>query len=241
VFNAGGASSINDGNTATRVDTYNPGGTDTVSFVGILWNKPVTNPIVRLELSLAIFYDGGWFGVNGVSPGSGNTLSATDHLMEPVVEVTTDKGTTWQPAGATSDYMQAMNGQPLPAADFGAPTLGKSTFVLSQPQSGIDGIRLVGSEGGIASGGFLGVWELAAHVNAPIITPDITLLNVKRADDKIQFEFDSAAGKSYTVQYAGSLSAPDWQTLTTVPGDGTRKQVSDNLAQTQRFYRIAGQ
>lgn len=241
VFNSGSAANINDGIPTTRVDTYNGGGTDTVSFVGILWDKPATNPIVRLELSLAIFFDGGWFGVNGIGPGSGNTLSATEHLLEPAVQVTTDKGVSWQPVSATSDYMQAMNGHPLPAVDFGAPTLGKSTFVLNEPQTGIDGIRLIGLEGGTASGGFLGVFELAVHVNAPIVTPDITILNVQRAEDRIQFEFDSVAGKSYTVQVTGSLSALDWQTLTTLTGDGTRKQVGDSLGQSQRFYRITGQ
>ncbi len=64
VFNAGGASSINDGDLTTRVDSFG-GGTDTASVVGILWDAPVTNSIVSLDLSLATFFDGGWFGVNG--------------------------------------------------------------------------------------------------------------------------------------------------------------------------------
>lgn len=239
VFNAGGPGAINDGNLTSRVDTWNgDGNTDTVSFVGILWDQPVTTPIVKLELSLAVFFDGGWFGVNGISPGSGGTLSASEHLVEPLVEVTTNKGTNWSAISCTSDYMQAMDGHPLPAADFGDPTLGKSTFVLTEPQAGINGIRLVGTEGGTASGGFLGVFELAVHTGAPVT---IGLINAAIVNNKIQFEFDSVSGKSHVIQYTASLSTPNWQTLNTVAGDGTRKQATDNLSEAQRFYRVMTQ
>jgi hypothetical protein len=35
------------------------------------------------------------------------------------------------------------------------------------------------------------------------------------------------------------LGAPNWQTLTTVNGDGTRKQVTDTPTDAQRFYRVS--
>lgn len=161
-FNAGSAASINDDNLVTRVDTYNATAASTASFVGILWNQPLTNPIISLELNLAIFFDGGWFGVNNLSPGSGARLSAATHLAEPTVQVTTDGGVSWTTVAATSDYMTAMDNHPLPAVDYGEPTLAKSTFQLEEPQVGINGIRLIGTEGGLASGGFLGVFEFAA-------------------------------------------------------------------------------
>jgi hypothetical protein len=34
------------------------------------------------------------------------------------------------------------------------------------------------------------------------------------------------------------VNGPDWQTLVTVPGDGSRKQISDDIAGSQRFYRV---
>src|SRR6185503_14261564 len=46
VFNSGTAENINDGNLATRVDTYGAAGT--VSFVGILWDQPPDQPVERL-------------------------------------------------------------------------------------------------------------------------------------------------------------------------------------------------
>src|SRR5690348_1668429 len=50
LFHAGSGTSINDGNLTTRVDTFNGAGTDTASFVGILWPQPLTNAIVGLDL-----------------------------------------------------------------------------------------------------------------------------------------------------------------------------------------------
>src|SRR5437868_12790641 len=66
VFNSGTAENINDGNLATRVDTYGAAGT--VSFVGILWDQPLDKSVVYLDLTLALFSNGGWFGVNDIGP-----------------------------------------------------------------------------------------------------------------------------------------------------------------------------
>ena len=238
VFNAGAAGSINDGNPATRVDTYNGGGTDTASFVGVVWDAPVTAPVVRLELSLAIFFDGGWFGAGLSGPGSGGVLSVAEHLVEPAVQVTRDKGASWEVVGHTSDYLQVLDGHALPAVDFGDPTLAKATFELNEPQAGIDGIRIIGSEGGTASGGFLGVFELAAHTAGSPPGEGFTVQGVTLTAGGIQFEFDSETGKSYVVQFTTTLSPPEWQTLSTVQGDGNRKQVTDTVGDSQRFYRL---
>ena len=242
LFNAGGPASINDGNLTTRVDTFNGAGPDTVSFVGILWNNPVTNPIVRLELSLATFFDGGWFGVNGVGPGSGGALSAATDLVEPTVQITTDGGTNWTTVAHTSDYLQALDGHPLPAVDFGPPTLATSIFQLSKPQSGINGIRIIGTEGGTAGGGgFLGVFEFAVRTGNTGLPQPGTLADVAIVSGQFRFEFDSRSGVTHRVQFKNSLSDAAWQTLTTITGDGTRKPVSDTVVAAQRIYRVSSE
>ncbi|MFO1499272.1 MAG: binary toxin-like calcium binding domain-containing protein [Verrucomicrobiota bacterium] len=237
VFNAGAAANINDGNLNTRVDTWNSGGADTASFVGILWPQPVTKSIIRLELSLAVFFDGGWFGVNSEGPGTGGVLSPGDYLVEPIVQVSTNGGTSWSTVAATSDYLTALNQHPLPTVDFGDPTRATAKFTLAQPQTGINGIRLLGSEGGTASSGFLGVFELAVITDLAS-SSDLTLVNTGLQSGKIQFEFDTAAGKNYTVQFTTALGGGNWQTLSTVTGDGARKLASDTVAGAQRFYRV---
>lgn len=236
--NSGVFANVNDLDLTTRVDTYNGGQAPTASYVGILWDQPISDPIARLKLSLAVFFDGGWFGPNNLGPGAGGVLSA-DYLTEPVVQVTTDHGTTWTTVPHTSDYLTALEGHPLPAVAFGAPTTGQATFVLTQPQSNLDGIRLLGSEGGTASAGFLGVFELGVEVNRPPV--GVTLGSVAKVGSEFRFEFDTQAGATYLVQYATSLSSPTWQTLTTVVGDGTRKPVTDPATAAARFYRVATQ
>src|SRR5690606_13909219 len=137
--NSGSAQAINDFNLETRVDTFggNPG---VVSYVGLIWDEALTNEIVRLELSMAIFFDGGWFGPNSVGPGAGAVLNSNEFLIEPVVQVTQDKGTNWQTVAHTSDYLDAFDGHPLPAAAFGDPTRATATFQFAETQTGINGV-----------------------------------------------------------------------------------------------------
>lgn len=160
VFHQGVGANINDGSLSTRVDTWNSTNTDPLSYVGIVWSQPAAGTVARLELTLATFQDGGWFGPNNMSPGPGGPLSPT-YLAEPEVQVTTDGGTTWNTVGHTSDYLTALNGHGIGGGAFPNPSSVTATFLLNTPATNIDGIRLIGSEGGIASGGFLGVFELA--------------------------------------------------------------------------------
>jgi len=233
--NSGAFANINDTDLTTRVDTYGGGQAPTASYVGILWDQPVADPVARLTLHLAVFFDGGWFGPNNAGPGSGSFLSP-DFLTEPEVQVSTDHGVTWTTVAHTSDYLTALDGHPLPAVDFGAPTTAQAVFELAEPRSNIDGIRLLGSEGGTASAGFLGVFELGVEVNRS--AAPVTLVSVATSATQFRFEFDSQTGRTHTVEYATTLAPANWQALTTMTGDGTRKQVTDPVTGLLRFYRV---
>ena len=51
----------------------------------------------------------------------------------------------------------------MPAA-FGAPTLATANFQLTPPVTNINGLRIIGTNGGTADGnGFIGVFELAVE------------------------------------------------------------------------------
>jgi PKD repeat protein len=53
------------------------------------------------------------------------------------------------------------------------------------------------------------------------------------------FSFSTVTGKTYVVQFKDLLTDPDWQTLSSVPGDGTLQTVTNSLAASpQRFYRL---
>jgi PKD repeat protein len=56
------------------------------------------------------------------------------------------------------------------------------------------------------------------------------------------FSFQTVSGKTYIVQYKNSLNDPIWQTLATLPGDGTNKTVSSSTpSSAQVFYRLSVQ
>jgi hypothetical protein len=237
VANAGLTSYVNDDDLASAVDTWNNASGDLLSFVGITWSAMQTNRIVRLELTLATFFDGGWFGVNNAGPGGGGILSSNLDLVEPAVQVTVDGGLSWTNVPVVSDYLSALDGHALPPA-FGLPTAATANFRLTPPQTNINGIRLIGSEGGTASGGFLGVFELAVFTSSP---RRVTLLNPRLAAGQFQFEFDSQKDVTHQVEFKNALSDASWQPLSTLVGDGTRKQVSTSASLSRRFYRVSSQ
>jgi hypothetical protein len=100
------------------------------------------------------------------------------------------------------------------------------------PVAGINAIRLVGDEGGAASSGFLGVFELAvATATAP---KAVQLRNPRVSGAQFRFEFDSQSGVNYVPQYSTSLASPNWQSLGSIAGDGTRKEISDPASSAPR-------
>src|SRR5690606_39487830 len=107
---AGPAPNINDGNPATRADTWFPGNIDIYSYAGVVWDEPTILQVESLTLTFATFLDGGWFGWSSLDPGDGVPLIFED-LVEPTIQVTTDGGTTWTTVEHTSDYTTVMRSE----------------------------------------------------------------------------------------------------------------------------------
>jgi hypothetical protein len=168
---AGLSSYVNDTLTLP-VDTWNgdqaTNGTAHASYAGIIWSSPRTDFVGSLTLQTASFFDGGWFGPNISEPGASGTLNSS-YLIAPVVQITLDGGATWSTVPSTSNYVTAMTGVTLPVA-FGPPVFASTSFTLTTPVTGINGIRLIGSEGGSASGGFMGLTELGVDAS-PVPEP----------------------------------------------------------------------
>ena len=243
-WNAGSPANIVDGNTSTRVDTFNGAGSTTASFVGVQWDEPLPAPVERLELTHAIFFDGGWFGPNGTGSGAGSVLASTD-ISEPTVQVSQDGGVTWTTVTHTSDYLTALEGHPLPAVAFGAPTSVTATFTLDEPQSDIDAIRIIGTEGGTAVagpeslGGFIGVFELAVHIHSEgggNGTP-IEFTGLVKGTGDLEITWSSAPGESYDIQESTDLE--NWANLASdIPSGGANTTYTVSTSGTFRFFRI---
>lgn len=68
---------------------------------------------------------------------------------------------------------------------------------------------------------------------------DPTLMSLARNGSTYSFSYQSTAGLTNLIEFTDSLNAANWQTLTTIIGDGTLKSVVDPTASiAERFYRI---
>lgn len=220
--NAGIAFHINDGNPDTRVDSF--GGGERLSYIGILWPETRTDNITSLTLTMAVFFDGGWFGSNDYDPESkpapqpGETLSASRDLAEPIVQVTTDGGASWTTVEATSDYMTALDGHPLPAVAFGPPTAATVTFNLTTPQTAINGVRILGPAGGTADNGFIGVFELAVEAESPQLNVATQGTGIIGVNDDID---DDEGTMLEHAGFATSVTDGNYTTRVDTWGNGT--------------------
>lgn len=73
--------------------------------------------------------------------------------------------------------------------------------------------------------------------------PNPVTLTATASGGNIRIAFPTQSQVTYTVLYKNSLSDPAWQTLTTIPGDGTVKTATDSVTgqQTGRFYKVQAQ
>lgn len=161
------ASNIIDGNPSTFCDTWAPS-TENLpySYIGILWHQPIKNSVQQLEITINAHYDGGWFGTNSLSPEPGAALE-TNHIAEtsvPLLQVSYDKGKSWRIVSNKNNYLIKMVGHKT--GDKASPSPVTIHFIPDSPLSNIDGIRLIGSEGGGVvergkdTNGFISVAEL---------------------------------------------------------------------------------
>jgi hypothetical protein len=83
-----------------------------------------------------------------------------------------------------------------------------------------------------------GSLTLAAISLEGSLLPPLRILNPHQVLGSLIFEFSTETGQTYTVEYADTLPSNNWQTLTTLTGDGTIKTVSDPASLPSRFYRV---
>ncbi|MFN0130784.1 MAG: hypothetical protein ACKV19_29320 [Verrucomicrobiales bacterium] len=168
VIHAGTAANIIDENPTTRVDSWNASGAGLYSFVGTSFGAN-QQTVAMLKVRFATFINGGWFGPTNIGPAGGGLITAA-HLVEPAVQITTNGGTSWITVPHTSDYFTALTGHKIGDGTngnfFSTSISHAATFTLNTPAENINGVRLVGLEGGSAQG-FVGVFEFAAYSVAP--------------------------------------------------------------------------
>lgn len=72
-----------------------------------------------------------------------------------------------------------------------------------------------------------------------IAANDPTIISPAHNGNTSTFNFQSTVGLTNVVEFTDSLNPQNWQILTTIPGDGSLKLVTDNAATAlTRFYRV---
>jgi len=163
----GSSTYLNDGvtNGGNGDDTWANG---PVGYVGATFTLNPDTQVNSVVLYGRDFVDGGWFGTQATGPAGptvdGNPTLAASNLIAPTLQYTTDGGATWTTdTSETNDYVTALTGA---IANGGSPT-NPATFTLTTALTGIDGIRLIGQEGGYAGdNGFLGADEIQVFAGA---------------------------------------------------------------------------
>src|SRR5690606_6482484 len=70
----------------------------------------------------------------------------------------------------------------------------------------------------------------------------VLITDVNRSGNTVTFDFASENGVSHTVEYTNSLDDVSWTQRTTIVGDGTTNEVTDNSATVgTRFYRVVSE
>jgi hypothetical protein len=198
------------------VDTYAAETTtNEFDFAGILFETP-QNGINSLRVQNFTANDGGWWGTTS-APQNGVPLTAAD-LAPPQVQVTTNGGVTWTPVSSTSDYVTAYTGV---IRGTGVPTSSAgplATFNFTT-QNGINGIRLIGNAGGMASPddtGFIGVIEIEVLQDVGVVFPT---LNINTATGAMTLNTGTGTARGiqgYSITSgagAGALKPSSWLSI----------------------------
>lgn len=167
---------LNDGNNNAVSDTWTNGTSTDHSYIGVIWGSSRTDQITTVTVDFVSFLDGGWFGKNGVSPAAGDPLDVSIHHVEPTMQVTTNGGSTWTNVPTTSNYPSRLDGHEIGGGGNPNPTSFTATWTLTEPQTNINGIRLIGEEGGNAgsdSNGFIAASEIYVEASAAPVAPVI--------------------------------------------------------------------
>jgi PKD repeat protein len=81
----------------------------------------------------------------------------------------------------------------------------------------------------------------AGFITVTNIAPPVIVVGPHDSTNFV-FSFLTVSGKLYVIQYKNILTDPAWQTLSSVPGDGTVQTITNSVTTpSQRFYRLSVQ
>jgi hypothetical protein len=107
-----------------------------------------------------------------------------------------------------------------------------STTIASFGSSSVVGLGALSRRNGRFGTATFEDFRILQAPNAP------RLVNSAYSSGTFSASFQTQSGFSYEVQFTVSLAPTSWNTLTTIPGDGTVKPFTDVAGGQSRFYRV---
>jgi uncharacterized repeat protein (TIGR01451 family) len=93
--------------------------------------------------------------------------------------------------------------------------------------------------GGLSTGLQLTIQPATCPDGGGICLAPPLILPPSQSGPNFNFSFATLNGYNYTVQYTDSLATPNWQTLQTVPGDGSVHTITvSRTSPSRRFFRL---
>jgi hypothetical protein len=140
--------------------------------------------------------------------------------------------------GTTSQALQLLGSFSDPNANgfqswHWVPLMNGGTNVIVS-MGGVETLQATAGPGAAAGSVNSHFYMFVPSVSGPSPFP----VNASVNANTISIKFQTQSGFNYIVFYSTSLSPANWQTLTTVAGDGTVKTVPDTVSGSQRFYRV---
>jgi hypothetical protein len=80
--------------------------------------------------------------------------------------------------------------------------------------------------------------EYAMTGQVSSVPPQVRIVDLTLSASGFGLSIDTEPGKSYRIEIKGSLDEPEWGTLITLEGDGTRQTATDPVTEARRFYRV---
>jgi PKD repeat protein len=206
------------------INTYSNAGSFTVSLLAV--GAGGTNTLTRTNFILAIAPAHLVIAPAGLDFG----LVATDAVAQAALVVSNAGGATLNGSATVGPGTFAI----VSGTPFSLAASGWTNVVIGFTPAGegaFTNVVVFASNGGGSTNVLIG-----RAINPPLI------LSPTFGGTNFSFSFASLSGFTYLVQYKDALMNPIWQTLESVPGDGTVKPITVPTSPAlQRFYRLSVQ
>ena len=165
----------------------------------------------------------------------GRLASGASYSGATMSLVTSGQGTTNQTTQLLGSFADP-NANGWQTWDW-VPLLDTNGQMVVVPLGGVETLKVTAPPGGATGSLNANFYMLVPAV----VAPQAVHLSVSRTGSTISIQFPTKNEVNYTVLYSGSLNPANWQTLTTISGDGTVQTATDTMGSSPRFYRVLAQ